>query len=414
MGAFVKFLVAVTIVGSLVFGAYLRGIEYLRKRNQPKFATAEIVRGDIELTVSATGEIKPVLEILVGSFVSGPIKELYVDFNEEVKEGQILAEIDPRIYQANLDRDKAALASREADVERVMAELTRSRRDEKRALALCEENPRYISQAELDQLRFAKEGLEAQRALARAAVDQAKANLMNSSLNVGYTKIRSPVDGIVIDKKIDPGQTLAAQFQTPELFVIAPDMREKMHIEASVDEADMGYIRQADHMDQPVHFTVAAYPDETFETGKIEQIRLSATEEQNVVTYPVIVATPNPDLRLLPRMTANLTFLVSRKENVIKIPNAALSFYPANEEHVHPDDRDILSLKSVVSSSTVTDMGRGSEVRHVWIQIGDFLRAVEIQIGISTQSGYTEVVASELQVGDQVVVEQVKDIVDSW
>ncbi len=283
------------------------------------------------------------LSVKIGSFVSGPIEKLHVDFNQEVKKGDLLAEIDPRIYDAAVARDEAALATRIADVERVKAELQKAINDEKRSIALKAENPDFISQAEMDQYRFARQGLEAQLQVAEAGVKQAKANLENSQANVGYTKIVSPVDGIVIDRKIDPGQTLAAQFQTPELFTIAPDLRAKVHIFASVDEADIGRLKKAKETNQPVFFSVDAYQGEVFDKGYIEQIRLSPKVSQNVVTYPVVVATENSDLKLLPGMTAMLTFQVSELKDVLKVPNAALRYYP-EKSSVRESDQHLLDL----------------------------------------------------------------------
>ena len=176
--------------------------------------------------------------------------------------------------------------------------------------------------------------------ISQATVDQAKASLETSLANLNYAEIRSPVDGIVINRKIDPGQTVAAQFQTPELFIVAPDMRKEMHVHASVDEADIGLIKQAQKKKYPVTFTVDAYPDKLF-SGTILEIRLNSTTEQNVVTYPVVVSTPNPNLDLLPGMTASLSFQVDQQEDVVKIPNAALRFYPVAKQ-VRPEDVPIL------------------------------------------------------------------------
>jgi HlyD family secretion protein len=193
--------------------------------------------------------------------------------------------------------------------------------------------------------------------VAEASVAQASASLDNSLLNLEYTEIVSPVDGVVIDRKIDPGQTLAAQFQTPELFIIAPDLRKKMHVHASVDEADIGLIKRAQATKLPVSFTVDAYPDELF-TGEIEEIRLSSTTTQNVVTYPVIVAAPNPELKLLPGMTASLSFEVDRRPKVTKVPNAALRYFPETR-HVREEDRPLLEGK--IDEQTPTDANEVQE-----------------------------------------------------
>ncbi|MCC6494498.1 MAG: efflux RND transporter periplasmic adaptor subunit [Pirellulales bacterium] len=359
------------------------------------------------MVVNSTGEVKPVLSVSVGSFVSGPIIKLHVEFNDRVKKDQLLAEIDPRIYVAAVQRDKASLATRIADVERTKALLQQATNDENRSIALRKENPDFISQAEIDRFHFNRLSLKAQLDVADAAVEQAQATLENSEANVDYTKITSPVDGIVINRKIDPGQTLAAQFQTPELFIIAPDMDKKMYIFASVDEADIGFIREAQERRRPVHFTVAAYPDDLF-TGEVEQIRFSSTVTSNVVTYPVVVAAPNADLKLLPGMTADLSFEIEEKPNVLCVPNAALRFYPEPRQ-VRTEDRKLLDGTETpdeedqeLSAKQKAEAGEKRNRRHVWVQEGEFLRAIEITTGLS-DNRYTEIVKGDLEEGQKLV-----------
>lgn len=415
-----RLLIWLAVLGLLGTGGYFgykKLAAWMVERSKPQFRTANVERGDIRVVVNATGEVKPVLSVHIGSFVSGPIQELFVDFNDEVKADQILATIDPRIYVASVERDTAAMMTRQAEIERVKAELQRARNDEQRSLSLKAENEDFISQTELDQFRFARMSLEAQLQIAEAAVRQAKANLENSEANLNYTKIRSPVDGIVIDRKIDPGQTLAAQFQTPELFVIAPDMRKKMHIFASIDEADIGLIREAKDNNRTVQFKVDAYRDQVFESGVIEQIRLSSTANQNVVTYPVVVATPNDEMKLLPGMTANLTFLINDYKDVLKIPNGALRYFP-QKEHVRKEDQPRLELNLDVAESSdqetagvvqeppvdaVAKAAAAAKKRIVWVQEGDLLKAVDVVIGESDYQ-FTQVVEGELTDKDKVVV----------
>ncbi len=207
-------------------------------------------------------------------------------------------------------------------------------------MALRAKNENFLSDAERDQLQFNRMSLEAQLDVAKATVEQAEASLKNAQANLDYTRITSPVDGIVIDRKISPGQTLASSFQTPQLFVVAPRMREKMHVHALIDEADIGLIRAAQKQRLSVEFTVDAYLDDLFQ-GTIEEIRFSSTSTQNVVTYPVIVAAANLDLKLLPGMTASLSFRVDERKHVIKIPNAALRFFPESK-YVREADRKLL------------------------------------------------------------------------
>jgi HlyD family secretion protein len=423
--------IVILIVGSLGWAGQHFGQRWLAERNRPRFKTAKLETGDLRLTVNASGEINPVLKVKIGSFVSGPILKLHVDYNAEVKAGDLLAEIDPRIYDAAVDREQASLQTRMAEVDRVKAELQRAKNDEQRANALKAENEDFISQTELDQYRFTRMGLEAQLKVAEAGVQQARASLENAEANVEYTRITAPVDGVVIDRKIDPGQTLAAQFQTPELFVIAPGMKDKMHIQASVDEADIGLIKQAQAAGRPVFFSVDAYPDEVFRDGSIEQIRLSPIVNQQVVTYPVIVATPN------------LTFLVAELKDVLKIPNAALRYYP-DKVHVREADQKYLEMTLASAPDEDDDSATSSleppvdeaaaaavaaTKRIVWVQetTADVkaaagtptlatandpmeapqptgrLKAVEIMVGDSDYR-FTRVLGGDLKSGDEIVV----------
>jgi HlyD family secretion protein len=300
---------------------------------------------------------------------------------------------------------------------RAQARLQQAINDERRALELRKVRADFISETEVDQLKFNRLVQEAELSVAKTAVEQARANLDNSRANLEYTEIRSPVDGIIIDRKVDVGQTIAAQFQTPELFVVAPRMDEEMHIYAAVDEADIGLIRQARDSGQPVRFSVDAYPDRVFDQGKILQIRLSSTEKQNVITYPVVVATPNTDLMLLPGMTANLSFQITHKEGIVKIPNAALRFYPPKRDWVHPEDRPILDgieeANTSHSSQTAqmqnrsaaerAELARQRDRRHVWVSRDGYLRAIAVVTGIS-DNRMTEMVEGQLREGDKLVV----------
>ncbi|GIW81268.1 MAG: RND transporter [Gemmatales bacterium] len=404
-------IIATLIVLSLT--AVATGVSmWWKARNRVHYRTAKVTKGTIIAVVNATGTIQPTRSVQVGSFVSGPIEEIHVDFNDEVKKGDLLAVIDPRIYVANMKRDEATLKTRLAEVEQVRAQLQRAINDEMRSKRLRAEDVNFISDTEMDQFKFNRMALEAQLTVAEMMVEQARANLEQSTANVGYTKIRSPVDGIIIDRKIDPGQTVASQFQTPELFIVAPRMREEMHVFASVDEADIGLVRSAQESGRPVEFTVDAYPDDLF-VGKIYQIRQNSTTVQNVVTYPVVVSVPNPDLKLLPGMTASISFQVGKAENVLRIPNAALRFYPQRDQ-VHPDDRYLLEGREFPddeeaqrreiqrSAKEKADLRRRRNRRHVWVQKGDYLRAIEVITGLS-DSNYTEAVSGELHEGQELI-----------
>jgi len=415
MRTILRIFIVLAVLAGLGAAGYRPARDYWAHRNRPSWRTAKVERGNIVAVVNSTGTVKPKIEVTVGSFISGPIQELYCEFNQEVKKGDLLARIDPRIYKAAVARDQATLAIQQSDVERVKSQLQQAINDEKRAQALRAKGEAFITQSDFDKYKFARMTLEAQVKVSEATVDQAKASLETSLANLNYAEIRSPVDGVVINRKIDPGQTVAAQFQTPELFILAPDMRKEIHVHASVDEADIGLIKQAQNKKYPVVFTVDAYPEKLF-TATILEIRLSSTTAQNVVTYPVVVSTPNPDLDLLPGMTASLSFQVDKRNDVVKVPNSALRFYPMPKQ-VRPQDLPILegraeqksdagdSQPSVQSLSVVEQarLRKERSRRHVWIEEGDLLRAVEVTTGL-TDGEYTEMTQGTLKQGDKVVI----------
>ncbi len=408
-----RLLLVAGVLGGIAAAAYFPIKDYFDIRNRPLWRTQSVSKGDIVQTVNSTGKVEPIHRVSVGASVSGPISELFVDYNSIVVAGQLMARIDSRIYKSTVARDQALLQTRLAEVARAEALQQQAINDERRGGELKKGNRDFISEAELDQFRFVRMTRDAELLVSKTNVDQAKAQLDNSLANLGYTEILSPCEGVVIEKKIDIGQTLAAQFQTPEMFVVAPEMDKRMHIYASVDEADIGMIRKAQSDGQVVRFTVDAYPEELFDQGKIVQVRLSSTEEQNVITYPVIVETPNTDLKLLPGMTANLSFQIKKREGIVRVPNAALRFYPARDK-VHPDDRKIIDgvdeQKQVVTD-TAKQMSadekaaatRAQNLRHVWIAEGKFLRAKPVRTGIS-DNRYTELIDGELSVLDELVV----------
>jgi HlyD family secretion protein len=401
------------VLGTAVGFSVQPAMRYFAERNRPRWKTQSMVIGEIIQSVNSTGKVEPVRRVSVGASVSGPVSELYVDFNEKVIEGQLMAKIDQRLYKASVQRDQASLRTREAEVARATAMYQQALNEERRGVELRTVKNDFISEAELDQIKFMRMTRDAELQVAKTNVEQGQAQLDNSEANLNFTEIRSPCDGIVIDRKIDIGQTLAAQFQTPEMFVVAPSMDKKMHIYASVDEADIGLIRRAQTQSQVVRFTVDAYPDELFDQGTIVQVRLSSKEEQNVITYPVIVETPNTDLKLLPGMTASLSFQIEKRSGVKKIPNSALRFYPPRER-VHPDDQKILDgnaeqKESVADSAKMmsadekADASKSQTSRHVWVSDGEFLRAKAIQVGVS-DNRYTELLSGDVSEEDLLVV----------
>lgn len=415
MRTLVKIVVGVLVLGILGGVAFHYARAYWRERNKPRFRQATVTRGDILAVINSTGTVEPVRRVQVGTFVSGPIAELNAYFRDEVKQGQLLAKIDPTIYEARVAQDEATVATRKAELNRVKALLDQAIRDEARAIALREENRDYISDTEVDKYIYNRKSLEAQLQVAQAAVLSAEAALKVSQTNLGYTNITAPEAGIVIDCKIEKGQTMAASFQTPELFVIGPNMRQEVYVKASVDEADIGLIRKAKEEQRKVHFTVDAYPDDLFE-GKVFQIRMNPTTLQNVVSYPVMVSAPNPDLKLLPGMTASLSFQVDERKDVLRIPNAALRYYP-KLAHVRPEDRKLLEgseepagweddQNEVVEQRSALERAAANKkrnTRHVWVLEGEQLRAVEVVIGLSDRK-WTELVSGDLKEGQALVV----------
>ncbi|MBP7275307.1 MAG: efflux RND transporter periplasmic adaptor subunit [Kiritimatiellae bacterium] len=309
-------LAAAAVVGGGVYIWKGRG-----ERQTVLYRTAPVQRGDLVQEVRATGVIRPIRLVQVGTQVNGPVQKLYVDFNDTVKQGDLVAQIDPTVYEARLAQDEAGLRQNEASVEQARARLVQAEKDLERSRELAKRE--MLSQAELDAAIAERETLAAQLKVAEASVELARASLSLSRANLGYTTIRSPVDGVIIARNVDEGQTVVASMSAQVIFEIATDLRE-VQVEASVPEADIGRIRP----DQPVRFTVDAY-DTPF-LGRVSQIRLAAKTEQNVVTYPVIVRAENPDGRLFPGMTATMSCEVARRENVLKASNAALRFRPTD------------------------------------------------------------------------------------
>ena len=414
MKTLLRILLVVGILGVICVPAYFGAAAYWKMVTRTKWRTAEVEQGRIIAVVNSTGTVKPKEKIIIGAFVSGPLlpKEL-PDFNDEVKAGQVLAEIDPMIYDANVNRDKANYDSRMADVSRVKAQLQQAINDERRALDLRAEDKTFIAQAEMDKFKFARMSLDAQLIVAEASAKQAKESYKYSETQRAYTEIKAPKDGIIINRKIEPGQTLASQFQAPELFEIGVGMREEMQVHAAVDEADIGRIQAAQKKKLPVTFTVDAH-DDLFH-GAIDQIRLNSNTTQNVVTYPVVVKAANPDLKLLPGMTAAISFQVDGRKDVVKIPNSALRFYPLPKQvrkedvpilegtQLKDDEQEAQQSETTLSAEERAENRRKRNRRHVWVEEGDLLKAVEVVVGLA-DSQFTEMVSGNLKAGDKLVI----------
>lgn len=294
-----------------------------RKDGAPTYRTAKVERGPITATVSSTGTVNPVTSVQVGSQVSGQIKELFADFNSPVKQGQLIARIDPETFQYRVRQAEADLEAAAASVGRAQVSLINAERDLKRTKELVARN--FVSPAELDRAQSAYDLAAAEVRAARAVVQQRNAQLASARVDLSRTEIRAPVDGVVIKRTVDVGQTVAASLQAPELFVIARDLRD-MQVETSIDEADVGRIR----VGQRATFNVDAFPARPF-AGEVRTVRKAAQNVQNVVTYIAIVSANNDRGELLPGMTANVRITTDSRDSVLKVPNSALRFRPPGD-----------------------------------------------------------------------------------
>lgn len=287
------------------------------------YVTATLSRGPITSVVTATGAVNPVTTVQVGTYVSGPIRAIDVDFNSPVRKGQRVAKIDPAPFLVKVQRAEANLATARARVARARADLELKRVTRERAERLL--GTAVVSRNEFDEAHSAWEQARAQLALEEAGVRQAEAELEEARINLAYTDITSPVDGVVVSRNVDVGQTVAASFQTPTLFQIAQDLTE-MQVSASVSESDIGAVQEG----QAVTFTVDAYPERTF-SGRVTQVRNAPVTVQNVVTYDVVIDVANPDLALKPGMTATVRIETARVDDALRLPVRALTFTPPEE-----------------------------------------------------------------------------------
>ena len=318
-----KRLLILTLVAAVLVGG---GLFYYRARNAAKVptpVTAEVTRGNVIAKVDATGTLAPVTTVQVGSQVSGTVKALFVDFNAHVRRGQVIAELDPSLFQTQVDQARATLIKSQSDVDRAKVEVDDSSSKSRRAQELSDQ--KLISRNDLETAQSTAMQAEAALKSAEAQVTQARASLNQAQVNLQHTIITSPIEGTVISRNVDVGQTVAASMSAPTLYVIAQDLTH-MQVSASIDESDIGRIETG----QLVTFRVDAYPQQTFR-GTVKQVRLDAKTDQNVVSYTTMIDVPNEDLRLKPGMTANVTVQIAANENVLRVPNSALRFAPTPE-----------------------------------------------------------------------------------
>ena len=371
----------ILVVAMVAGGVYWFGF---KKEKPVRYKTGTVQRGDLTALVVANGTVNPVTIVQVGSQISGTILKLFADFNSVVTKGQVIAQIDPALLQAKVDQTQADLRNAQAVLEREKVTAQDNARTLKRYQSLLAQE--LISQMDVDVAQTKFDQSLATIKGAQAQVEQAKANLASAQTNLHYATIRSPVNGIVISRNVDVGQTVAASLQAPTLFTIAQDLKE-MEIHTSVDEADIGRIK----LDQPALFTVDAFPGESFK-AKVGQIRNAATTVQNVVTYDVVLEVKNPLLKLKPGMTANVSIITEEKSDVLKVPNAALRFRPPVKEAPEKPE-----AKKAAKGPRVYRVGPKNQ-----------LIPVPVRAGIS-DGQYTEIAWGKLQEDDQVVVDILSD-----
>lgn len=370
---------AILLLGLAVYGV----VHYLGQRaraRQPRFQTEQASVGDIQVVVSATGTLKGQNTVEVGAEVSGRISQVHVDFNDRVTRGQVLAEIDPEQLQAAVDEARARVAEADAATKQAKATLVEGRQNADRAAQQSAQG--LVSQKELEAARAALARAQAAAESAAANAQLARATLKSQASRLDKTRILSPIDGIVLSRLVEPGQTVTAGFQTPVLFKLAEDLR-RMSLYVYVDEADIGRTREG----QAASFTVDAYPDRVF-PSKVLSLRNEPKEEQNVVTYEAVLAVDNAELLLRPGMTATATIVAEQRKGVLSVPNAALRFTPPNlprEEAQRPRARGVWTLPAqggggadepkprFVPIKTGASDGRRSEVLSGAVRAGDEL-----------------------------------------
>ena len=364
------------------------------KRDKKTLLTFEkIKRGDITATVSATGEINPVVWAQVGAQVSGQIIKLYADFNSVVKKGQLLALIDPTPFKAALAQATANLMSAKAGIVQAKATMELDKSNYERNLSLP---PELVSKQNLETLKATYDVAAANFSASQAALLQAQANYNIANFNLEHTRILSPLNGIVITREVNSGQTVAAAFQTPDLFDIAENL-EKMESDTNIVETDIGKVK----VGQKAEFTVDSYPNTVF-TGTVSIVRNAPMTIQNVVNYDVIIYVDNKDLKLKPGMTSYVTIDVGRKDNILMIPNAALRFAPKNSDAILQTYSMHHKLPGWVKVKESDEKREWYRITKVWVYRNDQFIPIPIQTGIRDNI-YTELVTGDLKEGDEVV-----------
>jgi HlyD family secretion protein len=373
---------ALAAIGAVIVAAMAWA--WLRPREAaPQFVMARADRGDIVARVTATGTLSALVTVQVGTQVSGRIAQINVDYNSPVKKGQLIAKIDPRLFQAAVEQARANLAAAQGNLAQARVKAKDAERQSQRSNELFAQ--KLIAQADRDTAQANADAAAANVVSAQGALEQARAAAHEAEINLAYTDIVSPTDGVVISKSVDVGQTVAASLQAPVLFTIAQDLR-KMEVDTNVAESDVGKLSAG----MPVTFTVDAFPAERFR-GTVRQVRNAPQTVQNVVTYNAVIDVGNDDLRLRPGMTANVSFTYAQRNAVLRAPNSALRFRPSKE-----------LLRSAAAEAPKTD--RSPDQRTLWTLRNGQLAALPVKIGVSDGT-LTEVVEGELKEGDEVVTD---------
>ncbi|MET0384536.1 MAG: efflux RND transporter periplasmic adaptor subunit [Polyangiales bacterium] len=362
-----------------------------------KFTTAKLDRGAIVAKVTASGTLSALVTVQVGSQVSGRIREILADYNAVVKKGQIIARLDPQLLTATLEQARANYHAARADLDAAGVQAKNAALQATRQRSLIDR--KLSAQADYDTAQASAEVAEAQVASAKGKVEQTRAALHQAEVNLGYATITSPIDGMIISRSVDVGQTVAASLQTPTLFVIAEDLR-KMQVDTSVAEADVGKLQPG----MTATFTVDAYPNERFE-GSVRQIRNAAQTVQNVVTYDAVIDVNNPRLMLRPGMTANVTFVHAQRPDSLRVANAALRFKPT-ADLLGPREGGDKSRPptSLTSTQPRSKRDEPTDRRNLWVLRGERPVAVPVKTGI-TDGAHTEILEGELKEGDEVITD---------
>ncbi len=358
------------IILGIAAAALLFGLFIFIKNGSVKYITKEVSKSTITQYVEASGTIKPINTIAVGTQVSGTVAKIYVDYNSQVKKGELLAELDPSLFQANVDQSTAKLNNAQAAYSKAQANLAYKKNNYQRYKHLYEKN--YVSRDDVELARSNYLAAEADVAAARAEMSASQATLSNNLTNLSYSKITSPVDGTVISRAVDVGQTVAASFNTPTLFEVAQDLT-KMQIETSVSEADIGRIK----VGQSAEYTLDGYQDKKFE-GTVTQVRLASTTTNNVVTYTVIVSVDNSDGFAIPGMSANVSIITGEAKNVLVVDNKALKFSP-------PDNTEKFDNQGV------------------WILTKSGPKRYDVELGLSDDNK-TQIISNEIKEKDKVII----------